>query len=70
MGVHPDLIWTAGFAINGCGRLHAPDGGARPARGGARPELRRKFAGERKLVLGIMVLDGVWSYAKLGRREN
>jgi hypothetical protein len=69
-GVRPLLIWAAGCAIGGWGRPHAPDGGARPARGGARPGPRRGFAGERELELGFTVLDGIWPYAKLGRREN
>jgi hypothetical protein len=69
-GVRPLLIWAAGCVIGGWGRPHAPDGGARPTRGGARAGPRRGFAGERELELGFTVLDGVWPYAKLGRREN
>jgi hypothetical protein len=33
-------------AIYSCGRVRVPDGGARPARGGTRPEPRRRFAGD------------------------
>jgi hypothetical protein len=39
-------IRAVGFAIYGCGRTHAMDGGARPTCGGARRRLLRKFAGD------------------------
>jgi hypothetical protein len=39
-------IRAVGFAICGGGRMHATGGGARPAHGGARRQLRRKFAGD------------------------
>jgi hypothetical protein len=65
-GFRPLLIWAAGCVISGWGCPRAPDGGARPARGGARPRPHRRFAGERKLGLGATVLDGVWLYMKLG----
>jgi hypothetical protein len=65
-GVRPLLIWAAGCVIGGWGRTHAPDGGARPTHGGARPGPRRGFADERELELGFTVLDGIWPYAKLG----
>jgi hypothetical protein len=40
------VIRVVGFTTYGGGRTHATGGGTRPAHGGARRRLRRKFAGD------------------------